>query len=91
MQQARRHGSDFIDRGEKDLLVGFRGLGKSADLSDELKRCGVDFLIRDWRIEVKKSFDIAAHESKWYHLGILRWFPAGPLFFIPCVPPKPGL
>ena len=50
-------------RGEKRGFVSFRGPIKAADLSYELKRSGADLIFGNGRIEIKESFNIAAHFS----------------------------
>jgi hypothetical protein len=45
---------------ERDFVC-FRGLVKTADLTDELKSAGSNFILRSRRREVVEGFDVSAH------------------------------
>jgi hypothetical protein len=61
MKKAARNVAHLIDCSQERRLVCVRRLVKSANLSHELKRCGVYFFGSDGRIEVEKGFDVPAH------------------------------
>jgi hypothetical protein len=61
MQKASRDIGYSIDCSQERSFVCFRRFVKTADFSHELERCGSNFFVRDWRIEVEKSFYIPAH------------------------------
>jgi hypothetical protein len=48
-QQMMRSVRDFIDRAIESVLVCFRWLGESAQLSNELQRRRPNLIIRRWR------------------------------------------
>jgi hypothetical protein len=60
-QHASRNGSHFVDGGEEQGLVRLRRFVEAGDFPDELKRGCAHFFVGDWRIEVKKSFDVSTH------------------------------
>lgn len=61
MKKAHGGGGDFFDGGVESGFVGFGGCVEAGDFADELKRGGADFVGSDWRVEVEKQFDVAAH------------------------------
>lgn len=64
MEQARRDTGDLVDCGQKQAFVSLGWLGKSADLSNELKRGGADFFFRHRWFKVEESFDVSAHKLR---------------------------
>jgi hypothetical protein len=60
-QQTIRDGGYFLDCSLKYLLVRLRRFVETSDFSHELQRSRANLLLRDWRIEVEKRFDVAAH------------------------------
>src|ERR1700690_3085998 len=62
--EAGGNGSDFVDRVLERGFVGFRRLGESADLTDELERGSADLGFGYRRVEVEQRPDIAAHGVK---------------------------
>src|SRR5579871_997260 len=52
---------DLFDRAVEGLAIPLGGLRVSADLADELKRGGADFLVARGRLEVEERADVAAH------------------------------
>ena len=58
------NGSDFVYRVLERGFVGFRRLGESADLTDELERGSADLGFGYRRVEVEQRPDIAAHGVK---------------------------
>jgi hypothetical protein len=61
MEKAGGDGGDFIDGGQKCVLIGLRRFVKTGDFSYELERSGSNLVFSDGRIEVEKGFDVAAH------------------------------
>lgn len=53
---------DFLDSGEKGVLVGVGRFGEAADLPHELERSRTNLFIGNGRIEVEQSLDIPAHD-----------------------------
>jgi hypothetical protein len=60
-QQPGRNAGHFINRSQKRGFIGLRRFGESADLPHELQRCAANLVIRNWRIEIEKRFDVSAH------------------------------
>jgi hypothetical protein len=61
-EKAARHAGYFFDRALEGILIGFRRLAETADLSDELQGGGSNLIVRNRRIKVKQGFDISAHQ-----------------------------
>jgi len=53
----------LVDSRVEERLIRLRGLGRPAQLADELQRGGEDLLGRRRRREVRERSDIAAHEG----------------------------
>jgi hypothetical protein len=63
MEQARGGEGDLVNGRVEGGFVGFRGMVEAGDFADELEGSGADFVRGDRGIEVKKGFDVAAHET----------------------------
>jgi hypothetical protein len=62
-QQAARGSDYFLNRGGERGFVGLRRFVETADLPDELERCGAHFLLGNRRIEIEKIFDVSTHKT----------------------------
>ena len=55
---------DLVDRALERILVCLRRLGRSADLADVLKSCGVHlFFIGGW-LKIVEGVDVSAHANE---------------------------
>ncbi len=61
VEQALGRRGDLLDRTVEDLLVGLRGLRRSADLADELERRVMDLVVARGRLEIVECSDVPAH------------------------------
>src|SRR5579871_3721513 len=62
-QQAARGSDYFLNRRSERCFVGLRRFVETADLPDELERCGPHFLLGNRRIEIEKIFDVPTHRT----------------------------
>src|SRR5689334_9412409 len=54
-------GRYFLHRAIERGFVGLRWLARAAELPDELKRRGTDFVVSRGRREVRERFDVSTH------------------------------
>jgi hypothetical protein len=60
-QETFGNGGDFLNSSAKLGFICLRRLAEAANFSDELERSRPNFFGSNWRIEVKKRFDVSAH------------------------------
>src|SRR5579864_8326482 len=65
-KQPGRDAGHFFDRSQECRLIRLRRLSKATDLSYKLQRGRPNLIVRDWRIEIEKSFDVSAHIGSLY-------------------------
>jgi hypothetical protein len=58
---AARRFSRFLDRGEESVFIRPRRFVEAADFSHKLERCSADLFSVYRRLEIEKSFNVAAH------------------------------
>jgi len=61
LEELEGYRGDLVDGVLEGGFIGFGRLVEAGDFADELERGGADFVGSDRRVEVIKSFDVAAH------------------------------